>query len=111
MRGAAENNLKEVDVEVPLGLLVAVTGVSGSGKSTLVDQVLYRNLRRQFGLGESEPGACAALLGRSSWAGVMLVDQSPLGASQPGQRRHLPGRAGRAAGVVRRRPPRPRRAS
>ena len=81
VRGARENNLKDVSVEVPLGLLVAVTGVSGSGKSTLVDQILYRNLRRQFGQGESEPGACQELVGADQLDGVVLVDQSPLGAS------------------------------
>ncbi len=81
IRGARENNLKDVTVEVPLGLLVCVTGVSGSGKSSLVDQVLHRNLRRHFGLGESEPGACDGIDGASSLTGVTLVDQAPLGAS------------------------------
>ena len=77
--GARENNLKDVTVDVPLGLLVCVTGVSGSGKSSLVDQVLHRNLRRQFGLGESEPGACDGIDGAAALTGVTLVDQAPLG--------------------------------
>ncbi len=81
VRGARENNLKDVTVEIPLGRLVGITGVSGSGKSTLVDQVLYRNLRRHFGVGESEPGACDGLDGADALTGVTLVDQSPLGAS------------------------------
>jgi excinuclease ABC subunit A len=81
IRGARENNLKDVTVDVPLGLLVCVTGVSGSGKSSLVDQVLHRNLRRSFGLGESEPGACDGIDGASLLSGVTLVDQAPLGAS------------------------------
>jgi len=81
VRGARENNLKDVTVDLPLGLLVCVTGVSGSGKSSLVDQVLHRNLRRHFGLGESEPGACDGLDGAAALGGVTLVDQAPLGAS------------------------------
>ena len=81
VRGARENNLRDVTVAIPLGLLVCVTGVSGSGKSSLVDQVLHRNLRRQFGLGESEPGACDGIDGAALLTGVTLVDQAPLGAS------------------------------
>jgi excinuclease ABC subunit A len=81
IRGARENNLKDVTVEIPLGLLVCVTWVSGSGKSSLVDQVLHRNLRRHFGLGESEPGACDGIDGAALLTGVTLVDQAPLGAS------------------------------
>ena len=81
IRGASENNLQDVTVELPLGRLVCITGVSGSGKSTLVDQVLYRNLRRHFGVGESEPGACDGLEGAAALGGVTLVDQAPLGAS------------------------------
>jgi len=78
---ARENNLRDLTVDVPLGLFVCVTGVSGSGKSTLVDQVLYRNLRRQLGLPESEAGACEALQGAGLVEGAVLVDQSPLGRS------------------------------
>ncbi|HEY3356799.1 MAG TPA: excinuclease ABC subunit UvrA [Polyangia bacterium] len=81
VRGARENNLKDLDVDVPLGLLVCVTGVSGSGKSTLVDQVLYRNLRRRRGQAEQEPGQCAAIDGADELGGLVLVDQSPLGRS------------------------------
>jgi len=81
IRGARENNLKDLTLELPLGHLVCVTGVSGSGKSTLVDQVLYRNLRRHFGIGESEPGACDGIEGAQQLSGVTLVDQTPLGAS------------------------------
>ncbi len=81
IRGARENNLKDVTIELPLGRLVCVTGVSGSGKSTLVDQVVFRNLRRHFGIGESEPGACDGIDGAFALTGVTLVDQAPLGAS------------------------------
>lgn len=78
---ARENNLRDLTLEIPLGLFVCVTGVSGSGKSTLVDQVMYRNLRRRFGLAESEPGACEALEGGEELRGVVFVDQSPPGVS------------------------------
>jgi excinuclease ABC subunit A len=81
IRRARENNLKDVTVDFPLGLLVCVTGVSGSGKSSLVEQVLHRNLRRQLGLGEAEPGTCDGIDGASALSGVTLVDQAPLGAS------------------------------
>ena len=81
IRGARENNLKGLTLDLPLGMLVCVTGVSGSGKSTLVDQVLYRNLRRQLGLGEAEPGKCEGIDGAAALTGVTLVDQAPLGAS------------------------------
>jgi excinuclease ABC subunit A len=81
VRGARENNLRNVTVDLPLGLLVCVTGVSGSGKSSLVDQVLHRNLRRHFGLGESEPGDCDGIDGADALSGVTLVNQAPLGAS------------------------------
>lgn len=79
--GARENNLKGLTLDIPLGVLVCVTGVSGSGKSTLVDQVLYRGLRRHWGLSESEPGSCETIEGADRLAGVLLVDQSPLGRS------------------------------
>ncbi len=79
--GARENNLRDLTVEIPLGLLVCVTGVSGSGKSTLVDQVLHRNLRRALGLSEAEPGACRGLEGADLVSGAVLVDQAPLGRS------------------------------
>jgi len=77
--GAAEHNLKHVDVEIPLGLLVCITGVSGSGKSTLVDDVLYRNLRRVFGKVSDEPGRCESIVGHELVRDVVLIDQSPIG--------------------------------
>ncbi|MBA2880147.1 excinuclease ABC subunit A [Desulfosalsimonas propionicica] len=76
--GAREHNLKNIDLEIPLGLLVCVTGVSGSGKSTLVDHVVYRNLRRQKGLEIMEPGACNGIAGHHHVSDAVLVDQSPL---------------------------------
>ncbi|HZA53826.1 MAG TPA: excinuclease ABC subunit UvrA, partial [Candidatus Udaeobacter sp.] len=79
IRGAHANNLKNIDVEIPLGLMVCVTGVSGSGKSSLVDEVLYRNLKK---LKES-PAAnvlhCAKIEGADKVSEVILVDQSPVG--------------------------------
>jgi excinuclease ABC subunit A len=77
--GAAANNLKRLDVEIPLGLFVCITGVSGSGKSSLVDEVIYRNLRKL----KDSPGAsvaqCARIEGVDKVSDVILVDQSPVG--------------------------------
>jgi excinuclease ABC subunit A len=79
--GARENNLKDLSVSIPLGLLVCITGVSGSGKSTLVDQVLFRNLLRQKGIAVMEPGACKKIQGADHISAAVLVDQSPLSRS------------------------------
>src|SRR5437868_1812344 len=77
--GATEHNLKNLDVEIPLGIFTAITGVSGSGKSTLIQDVLYRNLLRTKGQGsEHEPGACRAVTGGHRFDKVIMVDQSPL---------------------------------
>ncbi|PYK68102.1 MAG: excinuclease ABC subunit A, partial [Verrucomicrobia bacterium] len=77
--GATEHNLKDVDVEIPLGVFTCVTGVSGSGKSTLIQDVLYRNLLRAKGqASEHEPGACRSLTGAHRFDEIVMVDQSPL---------------------------------
>ena len=76
--GARENNLQNLTVTIPLGLLVCITGVSGSGKSTLADQVLYRNLRRQLGAQVMEPGECDSVSGAGHITDAVIVDQSPL---------------------------------
>jgi excinuclease ABC subunit A len=81
IRGARAHNLKGVDVDIPLGVLVAVTGVSGSGKSTLIENVLYGTYQRARGVVDVEPGECDALLGLESLTDVTLVDQRPLGRS------------------------------
>ncbi len=81
IRGARANNLKNLDVELPLGCLVAVTGVSGSGKSTLIENVLHGTFQRSRGVVDVEPGQCDALEGFDGLADVVLVDQRPLGRS------------------------------
>lgn len=82
VKGAAENNLKGIDVKIPLGVMTVVTGVSGSGKSTLVDDILYRALARHFGENVDAPGTFASLEGDLNLiSGVEMVDQNPIGKS------------------------------
>ncbi|MDR2588259.1 MAG: ATP-binding cassette domain-containing protein, partial [Spirochaetales bacterium] len=77
--GASENNLKNIDVEIPLGRFVCLTGVSGSGKSTFASEILYRALCRRKGRASEAPGAHKKILGHEHIDDVILVDQSPLG--------------------------------
>ena len=77
--GAAEHNLKGVDVEIPLGLLTCVTGVSGSGKSTLVHEVIYAALKRAKGDWDRRVGRHDRLVGAEFISDVILVDQAPIG--------------------------------
>jgi excinuclease ABC subunit A len=81
LRGAKANNLHGLDVEIPLGMLVAITGVSGSGKSTLVHQVLYRAVARALGQtdGADPSGVFTSLTGVERLNDVILVDQTPIG--------------------------------
>ena len=77
--GARQNNLKNLTLKVPLGLLTCVTGVSGSGKSTLVQDVLYSGIKRLRGEWKGEVGACDNIQGWEYLSDILLVDQSPIG--------------------------------
>jgi excinuclease ABC subunit A len=79
VHGARENNLKEIDVRIPLGLLTAISGVSGSGKSTLLQEILYKALRRHLGVGRETPGKHDYIAGIEQVDRVLLIDQSPIG--------------------------------
>jgi len=79
IKGAAEHNLKNIDVKIPLGKFVCITGVSGSGKSSLMNDILARALLKKFYRAKEEPGKHEAILGIEHLDKVVLVDQSPIG--------------------------------
>ena len=81
IKGASEHNLKNVDVRIPLGMFVCVTGVSGSGKSTLVHEILYAGIQKMKGGFEGSVGRFGAIHGAEHFERIELVDQSPIGRS------------------------------
>ncbi len=81
IRDARENNLKGIDVEIPLGKIVCVTGVSGSGKSSLINEILYKTLAAEKNHAKLRPGKCAGIDGLEYVDKVIALDQSPIGRS------------------------------
>ena len=79
IRGARQNNLRNIDVEIPLGKLVCITGVSGSGKSTLIYEILYKKLAQTLYRARERPGDCDSIDGIGSVDKVVNIDQSPIG--------------------------------
>jgi excinuclease ABC subunit A len=79
IKGASENNLKNIDVEIPLGLFVSVTGVSGSGKSTLINDILLKSLENHFYKSNVKSGSHREILGLENIDKVIAIDQSPIG--------------------------------
>src|SRR5262245_5732964 len=79
IKGARENNLKDIDVMLPLGVLTTITGVSGSGKSTLINDILYKSLARALYRAADEPGAHTSIEGIDQLDKVIQIDQSPIG--------------------------------
>jgi len=79
IKGARQNNLKNIDVHIPLGKFVCITGVSGSGKSTLVDDILYKKLSQIFYRSRERPGECDTIVGIQHIDKVINIDQSPIG--------------------------------
>ena len=79
IRGASENNLKDVDVQIPLGTFTCITGVSGSGKSSLVNEVLNKTLLSKLNHARTRPGACRCVEGIENLDKVIDIDQSPIG--------------------------------
>ena len=79
IRGARENNLKNIDVRIPLGVMTCVTGVSGSGKSSLINVILYKALARQLNRARTIPGAYDKIEGTEQLDKIIAIDQSPIG--------------------------------
>lgn len=79
IKGAAENNLKNIDVEIPLGVFTCVTGVSGSGKSSLINEILYKRLAKELNRAKTRAGRHEEMLGLEKLDKVINIDQSPIG--------------------------------
>ncbi|MDO5551034.1 MAG: excinuclease ABC subunit UvrA, partial [Lachnospiraceae bacterium] len=79
VKGAAENNLKKVNVEIPLGIMTCVTGVSGSGKSSLVNEILYKALAKKLNRARTIPGKFSSMEGVDQLDKIIAIDQSPIG--------------------------------
>ena len=79
IRGAKQNNLKNIDVNIPLGKFVCVTGVSGSGKSSLINEILYKHLARELNRAKTTPGKFKEITGLDALDKVINIDQSPIG--------------------------------
>jgi len=79
IKGARQNNLRNIDVEIPLGMFVCVTGVSGSGKSTLIDEILHKKLSQILYKSKDKPGECDGIYGIEHIDKVVNIDQSPIG--------------------------------
>src|SRR5437762_8985979 len=80
IKGASENNLKNIDVDIPLGMFVCITGVSGSGKSTLISDILYGSMKKRLeGIYNEKIGAYSEIRGAGNVNAVELVDQAPIG--------------------------------
>lgn len=79
IKGAAENNLKNIDVDIPLGVFTCVTGVSGSGKSSLINEILYKSLAKKLNRAKTIPGKHKEILGVDKLDKVIDIDQSPIG--------------------------------
>ncbi len=79
IKGAKENNLKNIDVDIPLGIMTCVTGVSGSGKSSLINEILYKRLSRDLNRSRCIPGKHLDIIGLDSLDKVINIDQSPIG--------------------------------
>ena len=79
IKGAREHNLKNIDVEIPLGIMTVVTGVSGSGKSSLINEILYKTLARDLNRARTIPGDCDGIEGTKQLDKIIDIDQSPIG--------------------------------
>ena len=79
VKGAAENNLKHIDVDIPLGIMTCITGVSGSGKSSLINEILYKHLARDLNRARVIPGKHDEIIGIDQLDKVIAIDQSPIG--------------------------------
>ncbi len=79
IKGARQNNLQGIDVDIPLGMMTCVTGVSGSGKSSLINEVLYKNLAAKINRSKEKPGLCDSISGYEKIDKIINIDQSPIG--------------------------------